>query len=205
MSYFEFLMVLAGIVVAVAMTEIVGGFGRLVRSNAAIKLDGAHMLWSYNALLLAMLYWNGMWPYQSVDIIYVGQIWLLVLPTLALVIVAYALSPNAPDNNPINIREYYLRKRQPIFIGLATFVSLAYLADYAIAGVHALQELLTTLFSVTTFIVLAITVRIVVHWCLAVIMALFLTSAGAQSLAESYARFEPSHSSAQPAGSTPLN
>ena len=39
MSQFEFYLVIAGVVVAIAMAEIVGGWGQLVRANQGVKFD----------------------------------------------------------------------------------------------------------------------------------------------------------------------
>ena len=108
-------MVLAAVVVAVAMTEIVGGWDRLMRTDALVRFDWLHLGWTVYALFLSMLYWIGMWPYEAIPFVYVGQVWLLVVPTLFLVIVAYVLTPDVPESGELNLRDFYITKRRRIF------------------------------------------------------------------------------------------
>ena len=74
MTQFEFLMMIASVVVAVGMTEIVGGWGRLARADGEIKFDWLHLGWTIYILLLSVQYWIGMWSYRELRIEYVGQI-----------------------------------------------------------------------------------------------------------------------------------
>ena len=52
MTLFEFLMMIAAVVVAVGMTEIIGGWGRLMRTRAAVAPDWLHIGWSKAAARL---------------------------------------------------------------------------------------------------------------------------------------------------------
>ena len=191
MSHFEFLMVLAGMVVAIAMSEVVGGWGRLIRTRNSITFDWLHLGWTYIALILAMQYWIGMWPYASIDLTYQGQIWLLVIPTLFLVIVAYALSPDIEPDKDLVVREYFLAKRAPIFLGMAGFVIMAYVADIAIMGAGSLSviELAISLTMVISLIVVSQTSNIIVHSIILLTMGLLVSSLGFQELSDAYARF----------------
>ena len=45
---------------------------------------------------------------ESFGVLLLGQVWLLVIPALFLVIVAFTLTPNIPDHGALNHREYYL-------------------------------------------------------------------------------------------------
>jgi hypothetical protein len=190
MSHFEFLMVLAGIVVAVAMTETVGGLGRLIRARGRVTFDWLHLGWSYVVLLFSMLYWHGMWPYQAIEFTYVGQIWLLVIPTLFLVIVAFALSPEIQGDADLIVREYFLEKRRPIFAGLATFIAMAWVADFAITRNLFVADIATTLGLIAVFLLLAHSSKIWVHTMLLVLVASFLSAAGFQEVSVSLARFD---------------
>jgi len=101
-SYFEFLMVLAGLVVAIAMTEIVSGWGRLLRTTVDVQWDWLHFGWGLCLLMLSLQYWVGMWPYHQINFEYLGQVSFLVLPTLFFVSAAYALTPEIPTQGRIN-------------------------------------------------------------------------------------------------------
>ena len=75
MSRFEFLMMIASVVVAIGMTEIAGGWGKMVRTPAQVNFDWLHLGWTIYILLLAVQYWVGMWSYNQLEISYVGQIY----------------------------------------------------------------------------------------------------------------------------------
>lgn len=190
MSYFEFLMVMAGIVVAVAMTEIMSGLGRLIQTRRQVKHDLLHLGWSFVALLLSMLYWHGMWPYQNSEFTHVVQVWLLVLPTLSLVLVAFALSPGIDGAGKLIVREYYLAKRRPIFLGFAVFIAMAWVADFAITKNLSIADSSSTVGLIVVFVILAFTAKIWVHTVLMILVALFLSAAGFQSVSEAFTRFD---------------
>ena len=135
MTRFEFLMMIAAVVVAVGMTEIVGGWGRLMRTRAVVKADWLHLGWSIWILAVLIQYWIGMWAYNQVQIDYMGQIFFLIIPTLFGVLAAFAITPDVPMVGELDLREYYWAKRTAVFLPLAAFVLLSYVADLVIVGV----------------------------------------------------------------------
>jgi|TARA_B110000881_G_scaffold99698_1_gene87707 hypothetical protein len=153
MTQFEFLMMIASVVVAVGMTEIVGGWGRLARADGEIKFDWLHLGWTIYILLLSVQYWIGMWSYRELRIEYVGQIFFLVVPTLFLVLAAFAMSPDVVNRSQIDMRTYYLEKRRVVFLSLAVFSLAAWLADIVIVGYERL-EVSFMLFSIVSGLVL---------------------------------------------------
>ena len=153
MTQFEFLMMIASVVVAVGMTEIVGGWGRLARADGEIKFDWLHLGWTIYILLLSVQYWIGMWSYRELRIEYVGQIFFLVVPTLFLVLAAFAMSPDVVNRSQIDMRTYYLEKRRGVFLSLAVFSLAAWLADIVIVGYERL-EVSFMLFSIVSGLVL---------------------------------------------------
>jgi hypothetical protein len=153
MTQFEFLMMIASVVVAVGMTEIVGGWGRLARADGEIKFDWLHLGWTIYILLLSVQYWIGMWSYRELHIEYVGQIFFLVVPTLFLVLAAFAMSPDVVNRSQIDMRTYYLEKRRVVFLSLAVFSLAAWLADIVIVGYERL-EVSFMLFSIVSGLVL---------------------------------------------------
>ncbi len=153
MTQFEFLMMIASVVVAVGMTEIVGGWGRLARADGEIKFDWLHLGWTIYILLLSVQYWIGMWSYRELHIEYVGQIFFLVVPTLFLVLATFAMSPDVVNRSQIDMRTYYLEKRRVVFLSLAVFSLAAWLADIVIVGYERL-EVSFMLFSIVSGLVL---------------------------------------------------
>lgn len=187
MTKFEFLMMIASVVVAVGMTEIVGGWGRLARAEGVIKFDWLHLGWTTYILLLSIQYWVGMWSYRELPIEYVGQIYFLVVPTLFLVLAAFAMSPDVVGRSQIDMRTYYFEKRRVVFLSLAVFSLAAWLADIVIVG-HEHLEVSFMLFSIINGLVLcglAYTQRVWLHGSILVLLIVsvigyFFTEVAAQ-------------------------
>ncbi len=136
MTLFEFLMALASVVIAIALTEIFAGWGRLLRSHIVPRIDWLHLGWSLVIVLYAIQYWVGIWPYRDVHFTVIYQVWFLIFPTLFIVLVSYAITPDVDPDTNLDLRDYYMSRRGPIFIGLAAFLLTAQLADVIIAGVN---------------------------------------------------------------------
>ncbi len=139
MTKFEFLMMIASVVVAVGMTEIIGGWGRLARTPAKVKFDWLLFGWALVILLLGILYWLGMWAYVEVPMEYVGEIYFLVFPTLFFVLAAFGVTPDVPLVGSFDSREYYWNSRAAIFLPLLAMGVMANLADLVIVGDEAVE------------------------------------------------------------------
>ncbi len=157
MSRFEFLMMIAAVVVAVGMTEIVGGWGRLMRTKAVIKVDWLHLAWTIMILFSLIQYWIGMWSYNQLPIERMVQIFFLIIPSLFGVLAAFAITPDVPMEGELVIRDYYLAKRKAVFLPLAAYVLTALIADIVIVGFDKVEVLDTIPFLVgsTMFVFLA--------------------------------------------------
>ena len=165
MTRFEFLMMIAAVVVAVGMTEIVGGWGRLMRTRAVVKADWLHLGWSIWILAILIQYWIGMWAYNELQIDYMGQIFFLIIPTLFGVLAAFAITPDVPMVGELDVREYYWAKRTAVFLPLAAFALLSYVADLVIVGVDKVgfDLLFINVVGMVLLILLTITKRLWFH------------------------------------------
>lgn len=134
MTLFEFMMAIASVVIAIALTEMFGGWGNLLRAHIAPQIDWLHLCWSVVVVLYAIQYWMGIWPYRFQDFNYIYQVWFLIIPTLFIVLVSFAITPDVGPDETLKLRDYYLSRRAPIFFGLAIFVATAQLADMVIEG-----------------------------------------------------------------------
>ncbi len=135
MTLFEFMMAIASVVIAIGLTEIFGGWGNLLRAHIAPKVDWLHLGWTTVVVMYAIQYWMGIWPYRSQEFVYIYQVWFLIIPTLFIVLVSFAITPNVGPDEDLQLRDYYMSRRAPIFLGLAVFVATAQLADLVIEGV----------------------------------------------------------------------
>jgi hypothetical protein len=136
MTLFEFLMALASVVIAIALTEIFAGWGRLLRTHVTPRIDWLHLGWSLVIVLYAIQYWVGIWPYREVEFTLIYQVWFLIFPTLFIVLVSYAITPEIDPEANLNLRDYYMSRRAPVFIGLAAFLATAQVADVIILGTN---------------------------------------------------------------------
>jgi len=136
MTLFEFLMAIASVVIAIALTEIFGGWGHLLRIHIVPKIDWLHLSWTLVVVLYAIQYWVGIWPYRDIEFEFIYQVWFLIFPTLFIVLVSFSITPDVEPDDKFNLREYYMSRRGPIFYGMAAFMGMAQLADLVILGTN---------------------------------------------------------------------
>ena len=165
MTRFEFLMMIAAVVVAVGMTEIVGGWGRLMRTRAIVKPDWLHLGWTILILCSLIQYWIGMWSYNELQIDRLGQIFFLIIPSLFGVLAAFAITPDVPMDGELVVREYYWAKRTTIFLPLAAYIMTALIADLVIVGVDNVEigDAISHIVGATLISLLILTKRVWVH------------------------------------------
>lgn len=138
---------------------------QLVRTPARVDFDWLHFGWTVYILLLAVQYWIGMWSYNQLEIAYVGQIYFLVIPTIFLVIAAYAVTPDVPLEGKFDVRAYYLDNRPGVFLSLAMFSVAAWIADLAIAGLRRveIEFMIMSLLVAAGMVALTLTKNVRVH------------------------------------------
>jgi len=180
MTLFEFLMMIASVVVAVGMTEIVGGWGRMMRTRATVTPDWLHLGWTLAILIFLIGHWVGMWSYRDLAIEEVGQVVSLVIPSVFCVLAAYAITPDVPTVGSLDTREYYMAKRAPVFLSLAAFMVATNLPDLMIAGADKIDFRFGMLVGPSMLIGLALTKRPWIHIgvlaLVTVIVVLFMTA-----------------------------
>ena len=95
MSQFEFLMMVASVVVAVGISEILGCWGRLLRAEAGlVRFDWLHLGMTICLLLTIVQYWIGMWAYRPIELTTTLQVLFLVLPSFFMVVGIFAICPD---------------------------------------------------------------------------------------------------------------
>jgi hypothetical protein len=135
MSRFEFLMMIAAVVVAVGLTEIVGGWGRMMRTHATVRNDWLHLSWTILILCSLIQYWIGMWAYNAFPIEDMVEIFFLIIPSLFGVLAVYAITPDVPLDGELVVRDYYWAKRRVVFLPLAAYLLAALVSDIVILGI----------------------------------------------------------------------
>jgi hypothetical protein len=114
MSQFEYLAVLLSIVVAFAISEILSGWGRLIRRRARIRPYWLLTSWSAIALVVMILFWWSAWDYRTSSWTFFSFLALLSA-ALTFVILAFVLTPAVSGASSPDLRDYYFRNRTWIF------------------------------------------------------------------------------------------
>jgi len=117
-------MALASVVIAIALTEIFAGWGRLLRTHIVPHIDWLHLGWTLVIVLYAIQYFTRFY-----------LLFFLFFPTLFIGPASYAITPDIDPYTNLDRRDYYLSRRAPIFIGLAAFLATAQLADVIILNI----------------------------------------------------------------------
>ncbi len=168
MTQFEFLMMVAAVVIAIGISEIIAGWGKLLRANRElVEFDWLHISMTVMLLLTLVFYWVGMWAYQPLPIEIGVQIYFLVLPSFFMVVAAYAISPEPKDSVKLVCRDYYMAKRRAIWIPWVIGGVLSGLADGVIAGFEKLplQMYIGMSISIGLCVAMAVSSRVWIHIC----------------------------------------
>ncbi len=192
MTTFEFAMLVASVVVAFGMTEIVGGWGRMARTPANVNFDWLYFGWSASILLWTVQYWTGMFSYAVVSIDYVIELYFLIIPSLFMVLAAFAVTPDVPLAGEFDLRAYYLAKRKPFFLAFAGFSIFAALADLVIVGPDGFYFWTTISHVVTAAVLVGLiyTDRIWLHWLTMIVLFIFLIATSFASISDMAIRWQ---------------
>jgi hypothetical protein len=146
MTQFEFLMTFASVILAIALSEMLGGWGRLIRSRLPISWSGLWVGWSLLVIAFTIMYWSGMWPYRDQSFSEGYKVFWLAVPTFFLVVLGYLLSPEPEEDAlEVDLGERYWLIAPRMFPLVAIFLVCSTLADVLIMGgrrgANPLQEL----------------------------------------------------------------
>ena len=139
MSQFEFFMIIASILIAIVFTEIIGGWGTLLKTG---KYDSSGYLyygWSSSILIVSVSYWNGFWPYANANFDQIQKIWALLIPTIFLILSAMSIKPTPSDAESTGLADHFNSVRKRVCLTLAIAVPLAVLADWIVLEVISFQ------------------------------------------------------------------
>ena len=65
MSKFEFSIAIVSVVLALATTELITSWGRLIKKSERLNIDLLYASWSLFVLVGAVVHWGGLWAYES--------------------------------------------------------------------------------------------------------------------------------------------
>jgi hypothetical protein len=174
LSQFEYITVLTSFVVAVGVSQLLSGWGRLYlgrKTNAPYALQ----VTASGLLLLALLQsiW-GYWGFREVSWDF-GRFLIVLAPLLPLVGAAYIVLPPAIGTSSASPspRDHYYEVHRAIFILLAAWIALGTIAEFTLVEprLHLGQGLRFA--GVVLLVVLGFTTRPVLHWWGLAVIAVF--------------------------------
>jgi hypothetical protein len=133
-SQFEYISVLLSIVLAFGLSEIVSGWGRLIRDRQRVRFYWIHGLWSALIALLIVQFWSGFWEYRDIESWSYFSLLVVLGDGLTLVAIAFLITPSVESERTLDLREYYFDNHRWIFgLGILSMLQLA-LVDATVGG-----------------------------------------------------------------------
>jgi hypothetical protein len=106
-SQFEFSIVIASIIIAIAITEILATWGRMIRYRRRFRTYWVHLGWMALVLLLAVQFWWSLWELREwPDWSFFEYVFSLV-PFLTLVVMTFLLCPDPAMDGHDTLEAYF--------------------------------------------------------------------------------------------------
>lgn len=133
MSKFEYVTVLSSIVIAFALSEILAGWGQLIRARHRVRVYWLHVAWMLILLLVLIQVWWGTWVYRDIEFEGFGALLLLLASPLTTVLAVFVFTPDLSERDFVDLRTHYYDNRV-WFFPLAALVLLELIAVDAFVG-----------------------------------------------------------------------
>jgi hypothetical protein len=115
MQPFEYVSLLTSIVLALGITRILTGVGKVVQLRRTVRLSAVHVLWAFNVLIWLLLNWWILYRWRT----YEGWTFFLFLFVLVSPIVAFLLSVllfPEPLEEGAHLKDHYYANRRAFFL-----------------------------------------------------------------------------------------
>jgi hypothetical protein len=124
-SRFEYFSVLLAIVIGLGVSEVLAGWGRLLRRRRVVRFYWVHAVWSLSAVLGMVEYWWRMWTYHDLTPTSLPTLLATVSETCLVVLAALVLTPEEIGADGLDLRSYYYEHKTLFFaIAAVWFVEL---------------------------------------------------------------------------------
>jgi hypothetical protein len=132
MGPFEYIALLASIVIALGITRVFTGFGRILQIRNEIKIYWVHLLWVVNVFLWLLLNWWILYRWRIFDVwSFFLFIFVLISPMIAFLL-SVLLLPE-PIESGINLKDYFYNNAK-WFFSLAALLPLLDVVDTGLKG-----------------------------------------------------------------------
>jgi hypothetical protein len=128
---FEHITILLSIILALAMTHILGSVTELVWARGRVRFSGLHALWIANALVSLLCYWVSAWDLTTVKHWSGPEIALQFFPAIVQYFACSLLSMRVEGDGVLDMRGFFERQRPAIFTAFSMMWVLAMMQNYA--------------------------------------------------------------------------
>ncbi len=118
MSIFEFVLVMASLILAIGITVLLRHISSIVTNRQSIELDGVAIGWMVFLFLSATSMWWSFWDYSKVEWTYPLYMFLLACPTLQFLAISMLVSTDTSKSGA-SLTETFAQIRLPFFILMA--------------------------------------------------------------------------------------
>jgi len=126
LSQFEYVTVFVSILLALAVADLLGGLGRLIRERDHVRVYWVHVAWMFLAILAVTQSWWAIWNIRTHEFANFLEFVALVLPRFNVVLVAFLLSPPISTDQSFDLRAYYfLHIRWVVLLFAAALLGVA--------------------------------------------------------------------------------
>jgi hypothetical protein len=166
MTFFEFLMVLIGLVGAIALSVILTYLGHIIRNWRHVKNPALFLLLVFWLIFNVIGHISGIWAYRFVDLEIAFSVFVVITPVILFTLAVTTLIPSrAKDHEEIDLDTVYFSSFRSVFFLLVLHESAALGADY-LPGVTGAPPALFMLVMIAIFLVGMTTKHKGVHYTL---------------------------------------
>ena len=152
MTLFEFIMVLVGLVGAIAISVILTYLGHVTRNWECVKNPALFLMLAIWLIFNVIGYISGIWAYRFVDLDVGFSVFVLIAPVIFFTLAVTTLIPSGlTDHEEIDLDAVYFSSSRSVFFFLALHEAAALGADY-LPGVIGAPPMLFMIVMVAIFL-----------------------------------------------------
>jgi len=131
MTFFEFLMVLVGLVGAIAISVILTYLGHITRNWHHVNNPSLFLLLAFWLIFNVIGHLSGIWAYRFVDLQMSFSVFVVIAPVIFFTLAVTTLIPSSvKDHEAIDLDVVYFSSSRSVFFFLALHETAALAADY---------------------------------------------------------------------------
>lgn len=125
-SAFEFILILISVVAAFAVSEVLSGWGFIIRTRVSPVAMGVHLIASFWLLAMIVRYVWVLWGFREINWEFIGFV-VALTPILVLALAAYVTNPERTAK--FNPRTHYIDHARPFCYLVALYLVLWAIGD----------------------------------------------------------------------------